>query len=384
MIKLNNDYKNIYNKIKNLEEHFLDCKKPLDSEAYVKMYETLLMIYMGLDKEYSPNPKLYKNKFVHFSSVDKDNSIQKKRMEELINNKDSHSKLILDFIDDINEIVNEYLTLYNDELDSKGLSYISPKEQEEILEAYFNSEGMELKDLFVECQRNGSIYKMPDSFLSMIMSIGATIYNPLGNEKLVFLAETENKIGEISTIVHEFGHVLDLSTYSSTHSNSMTSLYFQTSPYIEVNSTYQEYKFYEYLLKNNIYKDDTKAFLADSVVSYLENLSVLAPVGFIDSKLLRKHKGVLSRKEITDSVRQETGVSLDMSLCDNFIDIKSALEYSYGMMIAFSMLDDKTLYDKFQMIRDPYFDKGKLDSIGLDDDKISKVMVKKMTNYFKK
>lgn len=384
MIKLNDNYRSIYTRIEELESHFLDCKKPLDSEAYVKMYETLLMIYMGLDKEYSPNPKLYKNKFVHFSSVDKDNSIQKKSMEELINNKDRHSKLILNFIDDINEIINEYLILYNDELDSKGLSYISPKEQEEILEAYFNSEGMELKDLFVECQRNGSIYKMPDSFLNMIMSIGATIYNPLGNEKLVFLAETENKIGEISTIVHEFGHVLDLSTYSSTHSNSMTSLYFQTSPYIEVNSTYQEYKFYEYLLKNNIYKDDTKAFLADSVVSYLENLSVLAPVGFIDSKLLRKHKGVLSRKEITDSVRQETGVSLDMSLCDNFIDIKSALEYSYGMMIAFSMLDDKTLYDKFQMIRDPYFDKGKLDSIGLDDDKISKVMVKKMTNYFKK
>ena len=384
MIKLNDNYRSIYTRIEELESHFLDCKKPLDSEAYVKMYETLLMIYMGLDKEYSPNPKLYKNKFVHFSSVDKDNSIQKKSMEELINNKDRHSKLILDFIDDINEIVNEYLTLYNDELDSKGLSYISPKEQEEILEAYFNSEGMELKDLFVECQRNGSIYKMPDSFFNMIMLIGATIYNPLGNEKLVFLAETENKIGELSTIVHEFGHVLDLSTYSSTHSNSMTSLYFQTSPYIEVNSTYQEYKFYEYLLKNNIYKDDTKAFLADNVVSYLENLSVLAPVGFIDSKLLRKHKGVLSREEITDSVRQETGVSLDMSLCDNFIDIKSALEYSYGMMIAFSMLDDKTLYDKFQMIRDPYFDKGKLDSIGLDDDKISKVMVKKMTNYFKK
>ena len=384
MIKLNDNYRSIYTRIEELESHFLDCKKPLDSEAYVKIYETLLMIYMGLDKEYSPNPKLYKNKFVHFSSVDKDNSIQKKSMEELINNKDSHSKLILDFIDDINEIVNEYLILYNDELDSKGLSYISPKEQEEILEAYFNSEGMELKDLFVECQRNGSIYKMPDSFFNMIMSIGVTIYNPLGNEKLVFLTETENKIGELSTIVHEFGHVLDFSTYSSTHSNSMTSLYFQTSPYIEVNSTYQEYKFYEYLLKNNIYKDDTKAFMADSVVSYLENLSVLAPVGFIDSKLLRKHKGVLSRKEITDSVRQETGVSLDMSLCDNFIDIKSALEYSYGMMIAFSMLDDKTLYDKFQMIRDPYFDKVKLDSIGLDDDKISKVMVKKMTNYFKK
>lgn len=106
MIKLNDNYRSIYTRIEELESHFLDCKKPLDSEAYVKMYETLLMIYMGLDKEYSPNPKLYKNKFVHFSSVDKDNSIQKKSMEELIKNKDSHSKLILDFIDDINEIIN--------------------------------------------------------------------------------------------------------------------------------------------------------------------------------------------------------------------------------------------------------------------------------------
>ena len=68
MIKLNDNYRSIYTRIKELESHFLDCKKPLDSEAYVKMYETLLMIYMGLDKEYSTNPKLYKNKFVHFSS----------------------------------------------------------------------------------------------------------------------------------------------------------------------------------------------------------------------------------------------------------------------------------------------------------------------------
>lgn len=384
MIKLNEDYSNIYAKIEELENHFLDCKKPLDSEAYVKIYETLLMIYMGLDKEYSPNTKLYKNKFVHFSSVDKDNSIQRKVMEELIKNKDSHSKLILNFIDDINEIINEYLVLHNDKLDSKGLSYISPKEQEEILESYFESEARELKNLFFDYQKRGTLYKMPNSFLNMIMSIGATIYDPLGDEKLVFLAETENKIGELSTIVHEFGHVLDLSTYGNNHSNSMTSLYFQTSPYIEVNSTYQEYKFYEYLLKNNIYKDDTKSFLLDSAVSYLQNLSFLAPIGFINSKLLRKHKGVLSKEEIADSVMRETGVTLDMSLCDNFIDMRSALEYSYGMMIAFSMLDDQSLYDKVQMIRGPYFDKGKLDSIGLDNDRMSKVMIKKMENYFKK
>ena len=50
MIKLNDNYRSIYTRIEELEIHFLDCKKPLDSEAYVKMYETLLMIYMVLDK----------------------------------------------------------------------------------------------------------------------------------------------------------------------------------------------------------------------------------------------------------------------------------------------------------------------------------------------
>ena len=34
MIKLNDNYRSIYTRIEELESHFLDCKKPLDSEAY--------------------------------------------------------------------------------------------------------------------------------------------------------------------------------------------------------------------------------------------------------------------------------------------------------------------------------------------------------------
>lgn len=378
MIKLNEDYSNIYTKIKELEKHFLDCKKPLDSEAYVKIYETLLEFSMNEDEDYSPKVNLYKNRFVHFSSNEKSNSIQKKITEDLIINKENHSRLIIDFIDEINEIISDYISTYYIDVEKNGFSHICSKEQEEILEDYFKSEGGELHDLFFEYRENNDIYKMPNYLRDLAKSLGVTIYNPLDNKSIVFLANDENKIGELSTIIHEFGHVLDFYTYSKTHSNSMTSLYFQMSPYTEVNSTYQEYKFYEYLLKNNIYKDDTKSFLLDSAVSYLQNLSFLALVGFIDSKLLRKHKGILSREEIADSVRQETGVVLDMTDFDKSVDMKSALEYSYGMMIAFSMLDDQSLYDKVQMIRSPYFDKGKLDSIGLDDDRMSKVMVKKM------
>ncbi len=384
MIKLNEDYSNIYTKTKELENHFLDCKKPLDSEAYVKIYETLLEFLMNEDEDYSPKVNLYKNRFVHFSSNEKNNSIQKKITEDLIINKENHSRLILNFIDEINEIISDYISTYYIDVEKNGFSHICSKEQEEILEDYFESEGRELHDLFFEYRENNDVYKMPSYLYNLTESLGATIYNPLDNKSMIFLADNENKIGELSTIIHEFGHVLDFYTYSKTHSNSMTSLYFQTSPYIEVNSTYQEYKFYEYLLNNNIYKDDTKSFLLDSALSYLQSLSSLAPIEFVNSKLLRKNRLILSRKELVSSVMKETGVALELSNCDEAIDMKSALEYSYGMMIAFSMLDDQSLYDKVQMIRSPYFDKGKLDSIGLDDDRMSKVMVKKMKNYFEK
>ena len=384
MIKLNYNYSNICTKIEELENHFLDCKKPLDSEAYVLTYETLLEFLMNENEDYLPKVNLYKNRFLRFSSNEKNNLIQKKITEDLIINKENHSRLILDFIDEINEIISDYISTYYIDVEKNGFSHICSKEQEEILEDYFKSEGRELHDLFFEYRENNDIYKMPNYLRDLTKSLGATIYNPLDNKSIVFLDDNENKIGELSTIIHEFGHVLDFYTYSKTHSNSMTSLYFQMSPYTEINSTYQEYKFCEYLLNNNIYKNDTKSFLLDSAVSYLQNLSFLAPIGFIDSKLLRKHKGILSREEIFDSVRQETGVTLDVSTFDKSIDMKSALEYSYGMMIAFSMLDDQSLYDKVQMIRGPYFDKGKLDNIGLNDDRMSKIMVKKIENYFEK
>lgn len=384
MIKLNSDYTNIYYMLKEIEEHFLDCKKPLDSEAYVSIYETLLTVCMDEDKDFSLNTRLYKNKFVNFSSNEKSNMIYKKSMEELIANKDKHSNLILNFIDEISEVIENYLDDNSIELEKNRFSYISPIEQEKILKNYLKNEEREMYELFNYYQKEKRIYKMSKSLAEIIPSVGCTTYNPLDNKSIVFLEEDKNKIGELSTIIHEFGHVLDTLTYSKTHTNNMTSLYFQVSPYIEVNSTYKEYKFYEYLLKNDIYKYDTMAILLDSVSSYLESLSYLAPITFIDPKLLRKNKCILSKEEIAHQVLEKTGVTLDLSECDMFFDMQNSLRYSYGMMIAFSMLDNPQLYDKVQMIRSPYFDKGKLESIGINDESISKVMVKKINNYFKK
>ena len=60
------------------------------------------------------------------------------------------------------------------------------------------------------------------------------------------------------------------------------------------------------------------------------------------------------------------------------------MTYGYGFMFAIAMLDDYNLYEKFQLLRAPRLDKKKLDREGFTDEVISKTMVKKIDEYYRK
>ena len=51
-------------------------------------------------------------------------------------------------------------------------------------------------------------------------------------------------------------------------------------------------------------------------------------------------------------------------------------------MLTMTMLENPDLYDNFQRIREPLFDKEKLDNAGFTDKVINKSMVKRMNKYF--
>ena len=117
--------------------------------------------------------------------------------------------------------------------------------------------------------------------------------------------------------------------------------------------------------------------LIDTTASYINcfvGISLLENIG--DCKL-KKNKGIIDINE-TSSLNEEQ----KQLFKDDILDIKESLEYSYGLILGLTMLDDPTLYDKFQSIRSPYFSKGKLDSVGLCNANIGKTMVKKMNDYF--
>lgn len=65
------------------------------------------------------------------------------------------------------------------------------------------------------------------------------------------------------------------------------------------------------------------------------------------------------------------------------LEMKDSMEYGYGIMLAFAMLYNPSLYDSFQRLREPFFTKEKKEKAGFTNKLIAKTMTKKVNKYFK-
>ncbi len=382
MIKLNDDYKIIADKIKELEEHFINCKTPADCANYVRIYQVLIMIYASHCFTFSHDKKCKKNVYLRNTQAIASHIIDKKRMKDFISNKELHSTLIANFYLDC-------FTLFKDYIDNNWNGYsknakISAKEQEEILDDFLLTDGKDLQDVYLKHRKENKLCLMSEEFSEILNgTTGVTIWTPDDGTNFVFLAEQNNKIGELVTAIHELGHVYDFTTYANNHILRDTAAYNNNSPYCEVASIYHQYKFYEYLLKNNIYLNDTMENFLTSVNSNLTYLGEMLPLKLISDEYLRKNKLIIEKQEINRVINNLNDEDfIDYNIVKDTFDGYDSVRYGYGFMLTITMLENPDLYDNFQRIREPLFAKEKLDNAGFTDKVIAKSMVKRMNKYF--
>ena len=383
MIKLNDDYKIIADKIKELEEHFINCKTPADCANYVRTYQVLIMIYASHCYTFPHNKKCKKNVYLRNTNAIASHIIDKKRMNDLISNKGLHSNLIANFYLDC-------FTLFKDYVNNNWDRYyknakISAKEQEEILDDFLLTDGKDLQEVYLKHRKENKLFLMSEEFCDLLNgTTGVTVWTPDDGTNFVLLAEQDNKIGELVTAIHELGHVYDFTTYANSHTLRDTAAYSNNSPYCEVASIYHQYKFYEYLLKNNIYPNDTMKNFLSSVNSNLTYLGEIFPLKLISDEYLRKKKLIIEKQEINRVLNDlnEKEELIDYNIVKDTFDAYDSIRYGYGFMLTMNMLENPDLYDNFQRIREPLFDKEKLDNAGFTDKVINKSMVKRMNKYF--
>lgn len=205
-----------------------------------------------------------------------------------------------------------------------------------------------------------------------------TTYCPYDNDYYIFLANNGHKIKDMAILIHEFGHVLDFATYRQGHLVRNIGMYQATSVYTKVNSTYYEYSFYEYLIKNNIYKEEALLNLSNSLASYMDLLAGISFLENVPDFMLHEDKEIIKVSEIPNI--NEEKISFMRSA---ILEMKDSMEYGYGIMLAFAMLDNPSLYDSFQRIKELFVTKEKKDKARFTNKLIAKTMTKKINKYFK-
>ena len=107
------------------------------------------------------------------------------------------------------------------------------------------------------------------------------------------------------------------------------------------------------------------------------------------SKKLQKQSVYIPKCDVLNAILEERAEDIPIEfdstdIIDENISLDDSVQYSYGPLLAMTMMDDEQLYNKFLMIRDGYFDSDKLSYIGLSSDEVQQKVIKKSQDFFGK
>lgn len=389
MITLNTNYDELYRQIKNIEDRFLDCNSLNSAAVYYATYQSLVDFYFRATLQNPCNKKVNHNKFVKYSGIQRLNTLSKKRINHFIESRKKHLSYISSVFFEFSDILNEFIDSdYYEYLYSKGMPNISVDEGFNILYSFFDECCPKVGELFDKFLEEDKFFMLPEVSLYSNRD-GCTIYNSVDNVCDVFLKPNVRSLELLSLVIHELSHVEDMQSYASQSSSINTSLYQMRSPFCEVPAFYNQFRFYEYLLKNDIYKDAAIADWVNNLVMSIESMDNLLLFSMYPSKKLQKQSVYIPKCDVLNAILEERAEDIPIEfdstdIIDENISLDDSVQYSYGPLFAMTMMDDEQLYNKFLMIRDGYFDSDKLSYIGLSSDEVQQKVIKKSQDFFGK
>lgn len=389
MITLNTNYDELYRQIKNIEDRFLDCNSLNSAAVYYATYQSLVDFYFRATLQNPCNKKVNHNKFVKYSGIQRLNALSKKRINHFIESRKKHLSYISSVFFEFSDILNEFIDSdYYEYLYFKGMPNISVDEGFDILYSFFDECCPKVGELFDAFLEEDKFFMLPEVSLYSNRD-GCTIYNSVDNVCDVFLKPNVRSLELLSLVIHELSHVEDMQSYASQSSSINTSLYQMRSPFCEVPAFYNQFRFYEYLLKNDIYKDAAIADWVNNLVMSIESMDNLLLFSMYPSKKLQKQSVCIPKCDVLNAILEERAEDIPIEfdstdIIDENISLDDSVQYSYGPLFAMTMMDDEQLYNKFLMIRDGYFDSDKLSYIGLSSDEVQQKVIKKSQDFFGK
>lgn len=381
MIKLNTNYQQLLRQIHHVEEKMLLCQSFEEARYYWDTYDSLITSYQLCTGKSFSSSSIMEN----MSLFQSESPFFQKYHNNYLENKKFHHNMFStsffemdDILDDYFES-SEYLNLSEKEfvpLDS------SREEEKSILEAFLKETDMTLFDIYQDMQQKGHIYGLTTS--NILGNRPFTIFNSIENGCSIFLPNSCNSISFLEGLVHELGHAKDFLDVSSKVSKKAQYNYFDKSIYPEVLSTKYEQEFLQFLIDNNIHKEEAQYELAAYFNTYLS---------FLDSALIytilpdEYHFEAIKKKVSDMEIYSFTNNYLDTASLEGELsplnDFTESIEYSYGILLANSIMDSKGQEERFLINHHDYFDKNDLLENGLSSEVVAHNITTKVKTYLK-
>ncbi len=368
MILIKEDETEIRKELRKLEIEISFHRDPDFLFSSAISYLDLAELYL-LTNPMDSNMKLYHSLFLQ-DSREKSEELEQQYIQNYIDNKKIHGQMISAFYQEINEqLINFYKSVeYNKAVLSQKETNLKQQEDFKLLISFFQEEDPSLKEQFLDMIKQNRFYVIKEE-----TCLGATTYNSIENTCNIFLQKESPTIDSLATIVHEMGHVIDFLDIGKHFEILDRSLYSRKSIYCEVLSILYEQKFLNFLIQNNIRKEQASLCLICSYIDnfiHFPNLIAASKLSSLEIKSLCK--GLMSNQEL----QKIFGSAIFYN--PYLFDLRDSLAYSYGLLLANHLMEDKKKEKIFMELRNDFFDPNQLEKLDITVENSGLKLIKRL------
>ena len=330
------DYHSLYvplERAKELQKHSKDEAERIALSNYIgNLYD--VMHNMG-DKQVPVDfRKVFPVKRQYKSFIRGINIYSDRLIQNYILNKDFHRQYFGEILPEVEENVNELCK--EEPVEDEALS---KDDFFDILYFVFSSIGFDQE--FDQFYQNGHIYASPSS--QDVHNLGFTLYNPVNHDTDLFINNFQYTYRDMSTLIHEFGHGIDLRRF--TGNIDEYNQYFYESFFGEVLSRLMERILHRYCIRNGILVDRARDsyinfedlnhdyLLSSYIISLLDKDFILS-----GGHMLDKNKDIMAKKVAKYFMSAEV-IRDFMEGIDTF-DISENYTYAYGDILSLFLIDE--------------------------------------------
>ena len=329
----------------------------------VKMAESIFSSLLNLSDLYY---SLVGEDYLNISKIKKQNPYYFEKVIQISNHKNRF--FLKNFLDNkkfhyqfMKDVFTAFVNASDENINGSRINdydyYHDNKELLDILFEYYNDRNPKGGKILSQLLQDNRLFNVKNFEDFQFTNINGMTYWDDYNNTCFVIRNIERKnttVYDLATIVHEIGHVEDFDRVGkSNFKNARNYMYF--SILHEVNAIYREKEFIEFLIDNNIYKEEAQNNVINNCEGMLSSLKDFLLLTKLPNDLLQKNKYFNISQDQINKIFDNNLVTPE----DYVMDIRNSLVYTYGEVLSDFLIENKDMYsvlfsdDRYMKLFDP-------------------------------